>query len=136
MRKWLFILLFLLPVLSCNRESEFVSDPLQEDGAPDGKVSITFSVSLPESSADTKALGEDPGLEKMYLAVFGSSGYYKEYIQAEKLEEGMAEKTFYDKDGKPFTKSVKTYKFKAEISLSNSPRSIHFLGNAMTTVSS
>lgn len=129
MRKWLFILLFLLPVLSCSWEPEFVTDPLQEDGAPNGKVSITFSVSLPESSADTKALGEAPELENMYLAVFGSSGYYKEYIQAEKLEEGMAEKTFYDKDDKPFTKSVKTYKFKADIQLSNSPRSIHFLGN-------
>lgn len=130
MRKWLFILLFLLPVLSCNRESEFVSDPLQEDGAPDGKVSITFSVSMPESSADTKALGEDPELESMYLAVFGSSGYYKEYTKADPIGEGFeVKKTFYDKDGNPFTKDVMAYKFKAEISLSNSPRSIHFLGN-------
>lgn len=133
MRKWLFILSFLLPVLSCTREAEFVSEPLQEDGAPCGKVSITFSVNLPESSADTKALGEAPGLEKLYLAVFGSSGHYKEYIQADKLEEGTADKTFYDKDGNPFTKQVTTYKFKAEVQLSNSPRSIHFLGNGPST---
>lgn len=133
MRKWLFILSFLLPVLSCTREAEFVSEPLQEDGAPCGKVSITFSVNLPESSADTKALGEAPGLEKLYLAVFGSSGHYKEYIQADKLDEGTAEKTFYDKDGNPFTKQVTTYTFKAEVQLSNSPRSIHFLGNGPST---
>ena len=133
MRKWLFILFFLLPVLSCIREPEFVSEPLQEDGAPDGKVTITFSVNLPESSADTKALGEDPGLENMYLAVFGSSGHYKEYIQADKLEEGMADKTFYDINGHSFTKQVVTYKFKADIQLSNSPRCIHFLGNGPST---
>lgn len=135
MRKWLSILLLcLLPVFSCNREAEPVSDPLQEDGAPDGRVSITFSVSLPESSAATKALGESSQLNTMYLAVFGSSGHYKEYVTAEKIAgPDLVERSFngIDDEGNPttFTRKVEAYKFKASIQLSNSPRTIHFLGN-------
>lgn len=135
MRKWLSILLLcLLPVFSCNRETEPVSNPLQEDGAPDGRVSITFSVSLPESSAATKALGESSQLNSMYLAVFGSSGHYKEYVKAEMISGPTEEnRTFngIDEDGNPtvFTRTVEAYQFKASIQLSNSPRTIHFLGN-------
>ena len=136
MRKWLFILLLcVLPVLSCTRETEPVPEPLQEDGAPMGKARISFSVSLPEPSPDTKALGEDPELKSMYLAVFGSSGHYKEYVEAT-MEEGYPQKenrTFIGEDENhnpvTFTREVDVYKFSARIELSNSPRTIHFLGN-------
>ena len=136
MRKWLFILLLcVLPVLSCTRETEPVQEPLQEDGAPMGKVRIPFSVSLPESSPDTKALGEEPALTSLYLAVFGSSGHYKEYVEAT-MEAGYPKKenrTFIGEDENhnpvTFTREVDVYKFSAQIELSNSPRTIHFLGN-------
>ncbi len=136
MKRWLFILLMcMLPVLSCTRETELVPEPLQEDGAPMGKVRINFSVSLPDSSPQTKALGEEPKLENLYLAVFGSSGHYKEYVEAT-MEPGYPIKqnrTFIgeDTDHNPttFTREVDVYKFTAEIELSNSPRTIHFLGN-------
>jgi len=136
MRKWLFILLMcMLPVLSCTVETELVPEPLQEDGAPMGKVCIDFSVSLPESSPDTKALGEEPALTSMYLAVFGSSGHYKEYVEAT-MKDGYPKKenrTFIGEDENhnpvKFTREVEVYKFTAAIELSNSPRTIHFLGN-------
>ena len=130
MRKWLYILLCMLPLLSCSRETEPVyEEPLQEDGAPDGKALISFSVSLPESSASTKALGKESGLSTMYLAVFGSNGHYKEYVTATLISSGQENRTFHNVDGTTYTKTVDCYQFEAYIQLSNTPRTIHFLGN-------
>lgn len=127
-------MLLLLPLLSCIRESREV-EPLQEDGAPDGRVSITFSCSLPETSLpSTKALGESSELHSMYLAVFGSSGYYKEYVPAELVSSAKVKRTFYDESGAPYTRKVDTYVFKASIKLSNTPRTIHFLGNGPQSI--
>ncbi len=74
-------LLLVLALLSCAREVDFVPAGEEEDGAPDGRVTVTFSV-LTEHNPDTKALGEETNLntDRMYLAVFGGSGYFKEYI--------------------------------------------------------
>ena len=73
------IFILLLALLACTREADYV--PVGEDGAPDGRVTVTFSV-LTEHNPDTKALGEETNLntDRMYLAVFGGSGYFKEYI--------------------------------------------------------
>ena len=75
------IFILLLALLACTREADYV--PVGEDGAPDGRVTVTFSV-LTEHNPDTKALGEETNLntDRMYLAVFGGSGYFKEYIHA------------------------------------------------------
>lgn len=137
MKKWLFILISALLALCCTRELDPVlsEDALQEDGAPDGRVRVTFSISMPESSAGTKALGEESNLVTMHLAVFGSSGYYKEYIPATKVSGPTPiSKTFYDKNGNPFVKTVDSYVYQADIKLSNTPRTIHFLGNGPSSI--
>lgn len=122
------LLLCMLPLLSCNREVEPVNNPAEPD--PEGCVRITFACSMPESSPDTKALGETSDLTAMYLAVFGSSGYYKEYVKATQVgEKGTAQRTFYDNEGHSIVKTVDTYVFQADLKLSNTPRTVHFLGN-------
>ena len=143
MRRLLYILLMIIPLAAaCSREEEPVSavpvEPVQEDGAPDGSVKITFSCSMPESTDPTKALGESSELTSMRLAVFGGSGYYKEYVTATLLESHTGEdgqlRTFEDVDGNKYSKRVDYYVFSAELKLSNTPRTIHFLGNGPKSI--
>ena len=94
MRKYLHILfLLLLPLFSCTREVEWIDPAAEEaDDAPDGRVSVTFTCALPGAEPATKAgsgeskLGEETYLESLYLAVYGSSGYFKEYIKAKPMK--------------------------------------------------
>ena len=104
MRKYLHILfLLLLPLFSCTREVEWIDPAAEEaDDAPDGRVTVTFTCALPAAESATKAdsfeskLGEDTYLESLHLAVYGSSGYFKEYIEATPMK--------LDSEGKPTIK--------------------------------
>lgn len=135
MRRFFHIaLLCLLSLAACTREQEAL-EPVQEDGAPDGRVRITFSCSMPHSAAETKALGEVSNLETMHLAIFGGSGYYKEYVTADRVSGPVpASRTFIDSEGNPYQKTVDTYVFSADIKLSNTKRTIHFLGNGPASI--
>ena len=133
MRKFFHIVLLLF-LAACTREQEAM-EPVQEDGAPDGRVRITFSCSMPHSDAATKALGEESNLETMHLAIFGGSGYYKEYVPADKISGPVqASRTFVDSNGDPYQKTVDTYVFTADIKLSNTKRTIHFIGNGPASI--
>lgn len=139
MKKIAYILAVLFfSTLACTREDEPVPDnapSLQEDGAPDGTVKVSFTCVMPESSdATTKALGEESGLTSMNLAVFGSSGYYKEYVPATLERSYKANRTFKDANGSSFEKEVDCYDFSVELKLSNTPRTIHFLGNGPKSI--
>ena len=136
MKKFAYILAALLfCFLACSREMEPDGVPaLQEDGAPDGTVKVSFTCAMPDSFEDTKSLGEESGLTSMYLAVFGSSGYYKEYVQATLKRSYKGIKSFKDANGQPFDKEVDCYDFSVELKLSNTPRTIHFLGNGPKSI--
>ena len=131
----------ILSLLACTRIGEVMpenaAEALQEDGAPDGTVKISFTCTMPESFEDTKSLslGEESDLTSMHLAVFGSSGYYKEYVPATLTKRAeKEERTFKDANGNPFTKMVDCYDVTVELKLSNTPRTIHFLGNGPKTI--
>lgn len=123
MRKWLFIAAAALMALSCSREME-----QDWEEVPEGKVKISFSVTGDQLA--TKALGEDPQLETMHVAVFGGLGYLKEYLEAELESEGTYEYHYEDADGNPVSKVVPAFTYSVQLTLSNSSRRIHFLGNA------
>lgn len=131
MRKLSLILLMALCLSSCIREEE-ASTPSK--GFPEGKkVTVTFTVSGADLP-DTKALGEDPDvqLNSLHLAVFGRSGYLKEYVQALPLGQ-IEDYTYTDLDG--VSRTVPQYQFKADLTLTESPRIIHFIGNGPATLS-
>ena len=124
MRKWFYIFLLFLPLLSCQREWE---QELGEDGTdPEGEVTVVFSV--PADQIPTKVLGEAPQLETMHLAIFGSSGYLKQYVPATLLS-AAAPRDSLDGDI-----SMPCYTFSATIALSNSPRKVHFIGNGPSSI--
>lgn len=107
----------LLGAFSCSKvESEIVTP---ETTAQDGKVTITFYVDAAEANPATKAFQDEPNIETMRVAVFGSSGYLKEYVKAEftKAEENY--------DGTDNTK----YAYSVRLSLNNSPLRVHFIAN-------
>ena len=120
-------------------------DPFPEGG----KVTITFSIPAPEGCVGTKGIGEDGNLNTLHVAVFGSSGYLKEYVKAMRLGEtgegDWAEETYTYKD--PYwdenmsaeeqakhTHTVPLIKFAATLSLSEKSRIIHFVGNGPATL--
>ena len=124
MRKWMLIGLLFLPLLACEREWE--PEVVAEEEDPQGEVTVVFSV--PADQMPTKALGENPGLETMHLAIFGSSGYLKQYVPATLLEAAAP------RDSLDGAISMPSYTFSATLAMSNSPRKIHFIGNGPASI--
>ena len=131
MRKFLHIIALLaLSLLSCTHQE--VEPELVSEEGPEGRVTVYFTVN--GDQMPTKALGEDPHLESMHIAVFGSSGYLKEYVPATKISEGTYEYHFTDHNDNPVVKTVPQYTFSASIALSTTARRIHFLGNGPASI--
>ena len=130
MRRYFYILLLLLPLFACTREVSPLVLEEPADDAPKGTVSVTFSFTVPAEDPATKALSESSELETMHLAVFGSSGYYKKYVKAEK-KSGPVQGT---RTCGGVERTVDVYQFQAELELSNTARIIHFIGNGPATI--
>ena len=126
MKKRLISILTLLATLcaavpSCTRvpELEPIVSSETDDDAPAGKVKVRFSVGITEleaslaTKADTR--GETPNLQSMHVAVFGGSGYLKQYEEATLVTKPT------DND------QIRTYE--VELWLTNSSIKVHFIGN-------
>lgn len=115
MKKIVWFWMFTLMALGCVRT---LPEPevRTEIPFPEGeRVEVSFTVTGAGLTPATRALGEE-GIYTMHLAVFGSSGYLKEYVKATNLTE-------YQQDGRT------CYRFGVSLTLSESPRTIHFIGN-------
>ena len=85
MKKLIYIFLILIGFTSCMRE-----DKVKVAQNPTDKVEIRFDVTLPEPVVGTKAMKDQPDVQNLYVAVFGSSGFLKEYVQADVEESQLA----------------------------------------------
>ena len=118
-RKVLVYVVALLGILAC-------SEHLEEDltGVLVGdKVCLSVSLDIPEipmGVSSTRALGEKPQLENLYLAVFDASGYLLEYVKA---------------DAELATENEQNYTYKVALTPTDFPTTIHFIGNAPSSVS-
>ena len=131
-----------MALLSCTSTLEDQEVVRGMDPSLEGKpVTITFSVPAEGLSAHTKGVEDDEGLitsapyldpEKFYIAVCGSSQSIKYIRKAELVSEEVVSSSsipgypITDDDG---TTSVTVYKFSVQLELSDSHRTIHFLGN-------
>ena len=113
MRKLLYIFTLLMTVACVNGPLEDVDSALQTG---DPKVEIDFTVQVNDPSVATKALGQQPTLRNLMVAVFDASGYLMEYTYATERTLATENATYYD--------------YKVSITQSNDPRIIHFIGNA------
>ena len=96
-----------------------VNGPLEEGTTiptGDPKVEIDFTVQVKDPSVATKALGQQPTLRNLMVAVFDASGYLMEYTFATEITLATENATHYD--------------YKVAITQSDDPRIIHFIGNA------
>ncbi|MBQ6310297.1 MAG: hypothetical protein IJK74_01955 [Bacteroidales bacterium] len=113
MKKLIYIFLILLGFTSCMKEDRTTLEPDATD-----KVDIIFGVNLPEPL--TKAMADQPQVQNLRVAVFGGSGYLKEYVQAEPVE--LA------------TTNTTRYAYKVRLSLSDSHLKVHFIANGPQTL--
>ena len=113
MKKLIYIFLILLGFTSCMKDDKVTMEPDATD-----KVDIIFGVDLPE--AHTKAMADNPQVQNLRVAVFGGSGYLKEYVQADPI--GYA------------TENTTRYNYKVRLSLSDSYLKVHFIANGPATL--
>lgn len=96
-----------------------VNGPLEEGNTiptGDPKVEIDFTVQVKDPSVATRAMGQQPTLRNLMVAVFDASGYLLEYTFATEIN--LA------------TENATHYAYKVAITQSTEPRIIHFIGNA------
>lgn len=134
MKKWKWLILMALALFSCTREEEVPEQkPSASQVSVEGqKLKVNFSITGPEYVSRTKVLDNGGDLQHLYLAVFGSSGYLKEYVEADIVRESTMERVVKKKVGAQeieVTYSIPVYEYTAELTISESPRRIHFLGN-------
>lgn len=124
MKKGWLILLF-AALLSCVREAEPI--PASESSVEGRPVTITISV--PGFEPETKGLDEGGTLSTLRLAVFGGSGYLKEYVQADPVRTTDYTYEALNADNQLVSHTVPCYNFTVTVAMSDSHRIIHFLGN-------
>ena len=138
MKKILYIAsIILLGAVSCTREAEmFVPSPQKE-----GMVAVTMSVRLPvEISADTRATeknkrDEQPLIESIRVAVFGTSGYPQAYELAQpvtRIEEGGIVR--YEPTDKYATTNGDIYYFKVLLPVYEGEAHVHIIANGPATI--
>ena len=80
-------LCLLLGVCACTREEMILLD----DAAASDKVEIALSLDMPRlETVKSVYRDETPHIETIHVAVFGSSGYLKEYVQAQPIQAATA----------------------------------------------
>ena len=111
MKKLVYIFSLLLLACACNLE-----DFEPQTGRDADKVMLSLSLSVPEAQSLTRAMDDQPQLETLHLVVFDQNGMLVEYAQAQKLVKA--------------TENDKLYTFDVELTISDTPRHIHFVGNS------
>ena len=110
MKKLIYIFLILLGFTSCMRDDKVTLEPDATD-----KVDIVFAVNLPEPIINTKVMADQPQVQNLRVAVFGGSGYLKEYVEATPIDKATANTTRYN--------------YKVSLSLTDSHIKVHFIAN-------
>ena len=113
-------ILFAALLAGCTllEEPGVTPSPVVSDGR---RVQISFNVAVPDGGIETKAMGLTPTIDTsgFYVAVFGGSGYFNEWVKATVV----AATANYDTTG------ATMYSLKASLSVSDSRLRVHFIAN-------
>ncbi len=114
--------IFLAALLLCSCSEKEIEPGIME---PDtNKVRYSFNIDLGQEPC-TKAMTDDAQIRNMYVAVFDKAGYkLSEYVKAELSSPAYAEGT-----------NDVNYQYSIELTVSSSPRILHFIANAPKSLS-
>jgi len=112
-----------LLAFSCVQEEapENVSRPVVDYEGQE--VLVHFDVEMPEPQ--TKTLGENPSITSLHVAVFGSSGYLKEYKLAQPVDGYVSAEGVANKKGYTVSLSITSSKVRVHL-IANGPESLDF----------
>lgn len=116
-----------LALTACHRDELPVPTP-NAKSSDDAKVAITFPVAIPVNGLSTKAMADEPQVENIYVAVFGGSGYFNEWVRAEVVGTEMAEYNYRDYEDSD-NHDYKIYKLAVRLSMSDSRLRLHVIAN-------
>lgn len=112
MKKILFLLSIMVLLAGCQNELSMDSP---QEGTEGNKVTMTFSVNIPDATEATRSFSE-PAIRNLYLIVFDNNGYFAEKCAATPV------------NGWSVSSEVPT-EFKVSLTASASKRVIHFIAN-------
>lgn len=114
-----------LAAFSCTKEED-PKDLVPERPAVDyegQEITVHFGVEMPEPQ--TKTLGENPNITSLHVAVFGSSGYLKEYKLATPVDGYVSAEGEANKKGYSVQLSITSSRVRVHL-IANGPDSLPF----------
>lgn len=120
-----------LAFAACRPQEMAVPVNTLPDDPGEGKVNIDLTLSLSDAVPGTRALGEGASIHNIYVAVFGSSHYLNEFVQAiPYVETGGAKKVSVDANGElDYVPTNGVYPVRITLTKSDSPRYVHIMAN-------
>ena len=115
MKRTVFYILTALTLLSCAKEES--PEQLPDIDYEGRTVTVYFGLETPEPQ--TKALSEQPDIRSLHVAVFGSSGYLKEYKLARPVNS-----TYVSQEGTAYKQG-----FEVDLSITSSRVRLHIIAN-------
>lgn len=123
---YFFSTLFLMAAIACTEKESVVTTP--EEG--EGTVTFDMEVTIPESAIITRAdCGDNPAIENIYVATYGSRGYLNEYVKAIPLDEEGNEISTYASSN-----STDKYYLRVTLLATTSRRFVHIIANGPESV--
>ena len=127
MKKILYILFCLVPLLTMQSCTEH----LEENLTNERKLSTTISVivpQLPSAHPQTRAMGIQPDVNSLHVAVFDENGYLLEYVEATYKDEKDNIKTGLAKENN------KIYHYTVDLTPTDFKTTLHFIGNGPKSI--
>jgi len=123
---YIFSALFLVAAMACTEKEPVMTTP--EEG--EGTVTFDMEVTIPEVAIQTRgACADNPVIENIYVATFGSRGYLNEYAKAIPLDEdGNVISTYAT------TNSPDKYHLRVTLLATTSRRYVHIIANGPESV--
>ena len=125
MKKILYIFLAAIAMLASCQKPEMPKLQDSANDAPD-KVTVTFPVAIPADGPATKAMATQPDVKNIFVAVFGGSGYFNEWVSAEVLPAENPPTEYA-------TQNEVIYNLKVKLTVSPSRLNLHIIANSPLT---
>lgn len=127
MKKILYILFCLVPLLTMQSCTEHLEENLTNERKLSTTISVIFP-QLPNAHPQTRAMGILPDVNSLHVAVFDENGYLLEYVEATYKDEKDNIKTGLAKENN------KIYQYTVDLTPTDFKTTLHFIGNGPKSI--